>query len=580
MSAGGGLTVGHLVRLGAAMATAGAGLIHLDTAGDHTAHPHLAAFFVLLGGAQLAAAGLLVARPGRVLQRAVVAGTAGVILLWLVTRTTGLPFVPDLRAAEPVGLPDAVATALEGVTLVALGLLAALPRAAMVGVVAAADRARAGMAAAALVVTAPALIVGPGHVHDGDHPAEHQTATGADGDHHGAVSADDAVGDRHAHTAGVVAAGHEAGADGHAGAATDAGPHHALPAVGTGGAGHAHDATHDRGTSPGADPAHATASHTVPGVAAEGIDATVRYGPFTLPPASSDGVRSQNGLLTNVVLTNLARPCDDCFLTMMEPNLVHADGREANYDTGAMLHHTVLAQSWYEDPTCDRNSTIGFAGRRFFASGNERTGAAFPSGYGVFIDDTPWTGIFEIMNHRDVPQTVYFQFHVRYVPAGAAQTKPLTPLWLDVDNCGDSQFAVPAGRTVTDWDWTSSITGRVVLTAGHVHDGGVSITLSNATTRQSLCRSVAGYGTKPAFMGAIDSMSVCGWDRVGTVRAGETLRISALYDTPEALPDVMGIILAFVFETEDLEGGTDAPHEMTHPPEGGTPPPPGHGHGH
>jgi len=242
-----------------------------------------------------------------------------------------------------------------------------------------------------------------------------------------------------------------------------------------------------------------------------------------------------------------------------------ADGSEANLDTGAMLHHNVLFESWHDDLTCARDSAIGFLGRRFFASGNERTGAGFPKDYGLWIDNTPWSGIFEIMNHRDVPQTVYFQLHVRYL-SGSETLKRLTPVWLDVDNCEDSQYAIKAGTTEQAWDWTSSITGRVITTVGHVHDTGVAITLSNGSTGENMCRSVAGYGADPSYMGAIESMSLCSWDRLGTVRQGEKLRITARYQATEAHDDVMGIMMAYVYETKDLSGGTQAPPEMANPP--------------
>ena len=137
-----------------------------------------------------------------------------------------------------------------------------------------------------------------------------------------------------------------------------------------------------------------------------------------------------------------------------------------------------------------------------------------------------------------------------------------------------------AGRTVTTWDWKSTLTGRVVMAAGHVHDGGVAIELANATTGQSMCNSVAGYGNKPAYLGTIDTMSVCSWDRIGTVRKGETLRLNAVYDTKKSLTNVMGIVMAFVYETNDLQGGTPAPRAMTHPETSNDPPPESTAHSH
>src|SRR5581483_1948192 len=91
------------------------------------------------------------------------------------------------------------------------------------------------------------------------------------------------------------------------------------------------------------------------------------------------------------------------------------------------------------------------------------------------------------------------------------------------------------------------------------HDGGIKIDLANETTGQHLCTSYAGYGDKPAYMGNIDSMTTCSWDRLGTVRKGEVLSIDTFYDPPAPQSDVMGIVLAYVYETDDLAGGTPPP---------------------
>ncbi|MGB3100255.1 MAG: hypothetical protein WBB30_13305, partial [Solirubrobacterales bacterium] len=65
---------------------------------------------------------------------------------------------------------------------------------------------------------------------------------------------------------------------------------------------------------------------------------TVSYGPFNTEPSGGHG----HGGGGNVALGNLEKPCDDCYLVGMRPNLVHPDGSTANFDTGAMLHHVVL----------------------------------------------------------------------------------------------------------------------------------------------------------------------------------------------------------------------------------------------
>lgn len=554
-SAGRAIDLERVLLYTAALATGVAGLGHLSAARDHPAHAHIAAFFVVLGVAQVSWAAAVTFRPAPRLVRAGVIGNAAVVAIWVVSRTTGIPLVPGAGDVEAVAIKDAVTTFLELLAIGAGGLLLALPAEARRAIVPSSDRVVGALIAGALLLSLPATLGSNGHgaghgVHgDGVH-AQVAGATTDAGHGHGGEGA--AVHEATGHVADQhvehVAAPEHTGGHGSGGGSTVAAGH----------GGVAHEGHHGSASSSTEPP--------------PGELTSVRYGPFTLPPASSNDAR-HDAVISNTILTQLPPPCRDCYLTSVDFDLVYQDGRSANYDTGAMLHHHVMFDSTEEDPTCSRfGGPIGGAGKRIFASGNERTSGSFPRGFGYYIDNEDWwTGIFEIMNLVEQPQTVWVNVAVHYLPGSDTEVVPVTPVWLDVDNCGDSEIDVPAGRTTTTWDWTSNVTGRIVTTAGHVHDGGTSITLSNATTGAHVCRSVAGYGTKPEYMGHIESMSGCTWDRIGAVRKGEVLRLSTVYDTPEPLEGVMGIMMAFVYETDDLTGGTPAPDSMTSPPEGGTP---------
>jgi hypothetical protein len=304
---------------------------------------------------------------------------------------------------------------------------------------------------------------------------------------------------------------------------------------------------------------------------------TVKVGPFVLAPAPVGTVPNQNR-----VLPEIDKPCSDCFITSVVPHLVYADGSAADMDTGVMLHHLVIVEPGRTDVTCGRTEGIGAAGRRIFASGNERTPITLPDGYGFKVDQERWAGIIELMNHSDQPKTVYFTADVTHVPANTPGMKPVTPVWLDVNNCSDSQYSVPAGKSATPWTWMSTITGRVVAAGGHVHAGGQGLTLDNATTKQRICSSSATYGMDTAGMdgmkgmdspamkamdGMVTKMSTCSWDSLGVLHRGDDLRLTSLYDAPHALRGVMGIMLIAVYETNDLTGGTRAPASMRRTPD-------------
>jgi hypothetical protein len=334
------------------------------------------------------------------------------------------------------------------------------------------------------------------------------------------------------------------------------------------------------GDHPHASPAQPSAAEPPGPEAPQGTWAELRYGPFVVTPAGAGGDADH----ANIAVPSLPKPCSNCFLLEFQPELVYADGTPANLDTGMMLHHAVLFSAGRPDPTCGPEEPFpGKLGQRFFASGNERTPGLFPPGFGYYADAGNWSGIFHVMNHSAGPKSVFFQLKVRWSPAAAGGVRPLTPIWLDMNNCRTSEYAVPAGPSSSHWTWTSNLTGRIVATAGHVHDGGVRTTLTNQTTGRHLCTSWAGWGQKSAFQGSIESMSGCMWDRVGTVQKGEVLDLETVYDAQKDIPDAMGIMMAFVYETDDLAGGTPAPPDIrgeTAPPPASTPPPSGHDHDH
>jgi hypothetical protein len=99
--------------------------------------------------------------------------------------------------------------------------------------------------------------------------------------------------------------------------------------------------------------------------------AAVKYGPYKVKAGEM-----QDGVWT----WNAPKPCEDCYITAMEADLQYPDGRMANIEDGAWLHHIVLHNGmgmWpgtKGDVVC--SGTLLSAGlpypHRIFASGNER----------------------------------------------------------------------------------------------------------------------------------------------------------------------------------------------------------------
>lgn len=584
--------LGQFLVWGAAALSVGAGVIHLSAAGEHfevsLAH---GLFFIVVAGLQLLWAGLIVRRPTSLLLAAGVLGNGLIAAIWLVSRTSGMPFGPGTGIPEPIGLQDGLATAF-GLLIIGAGAYLLLRRRAPAGRPARlnARRALVGVASLVFLLTAltftPLADQGPAHSHGhGDELAAHDGKLA----HGHPASGDHADADKHAADKHAADHAHSDEAHGEMPGSGPSGHAHARPD--SGGAQHADSHSHVSSHSPAAPSESREQAAAAPPAAAFGnpgdLRTTVRYGPFFLPPSSLGGSNIPH---FNRILTNVAKPCEDCYLTGMFPDLVYEDGSSANLDTGPMLHHAVWMQRGRADATCgsEAGTLLGpfsgplTGGERFFAAGNERTGGMLPQGFGYYVSGNPmdvWSLVAELMNYSETARTVYLNLEVTYQPASQGAMKKVTPLWLDQDNCGDSEYPVPAGPYQSEWRWVSNVTGRVVFAAGHVHDGGVKTVLANSATSREICSSVAGYGKKPAYMGSLESMSDCVWDSVGTVRAGETLALTTYYNSTVPADNVMGIMLAYVYETTDLDGGTAPPAGATQaPPEDPTPPPPPHHH--
>jgi hypothetical protein len=171
-------------RTALAVASAGAGLVHLAHAPDHlAAWAPLGAGFVLAGLLQLLLSLVLLVREDR--GWLVVAATGSLLLAgaWGLSRTTGLPFAPG--GAEPVGRADLLCVLLE--LTVAAGALVLLRRATLRS-----DpgrRTRWGVTAvltAAVLSTTGAALAAPAHEHPGGPCPARPVASGVDGDRDGA----------------------------------------------------------------------------------------------------------------------------------------------------------------------------------------------------------------------------------------------------------------------------------------------------------------------------------------------------------------------------------------------------------
>jgi hypothetical protein len=102
-----------------AVASATAGVIHATVCPSHFQESDLyGVFFLLAAAGQLGFAVVVLGRPSRTVLRTGAAATAAVLMLWLATRTVGIPPGPAAGRTEDVGVLDLMATGAETVVVV------------------------------------------------------------------------------------------------------------------------------------------------------------------------------------------------------------------------------------------------------------------------------------------------------------------------------------------------------------------------------------------------------------------------------------------------------------------------------
>jgi hypothetical protein len=325
---------------------------------------------------------------------------------------------------------------------------------------------------------------------------------------------------------------------------------------------------------------------------------TVRWGPFNVPAngstenliAKPGGCSWLVGFFTGCVNMNIEKPCEDCYITKIIPNLVLAGtDTPVNFNTMGMLHHVVNVNWSRPDVTCRPSwfgDTINLLGaveggnERFFAAGNERTVMEVPEGYGYYVGaGDEWGLIIDVMNMMDMDRAYEFEYTFEWVSAADA----VTPVWLDIDQCEDSEVDTPAGYSDIHYTWRSTLNGTIVAIGGHVHDQGIGMTVRNATSGQMICDSRAGYAAggvgEPAGPGPGDAMHPADWDTITAApnpyldladfeghiaamrvcqpdvrirnpwwRRGDRIEMHTQYNHDEATSGDMGIMIAFVDE--------------------------------
>ena len=287
-----------------------------------------------------------------------------------------------------------------------------------------------------------------------------------------------------------------------------------------------------------------------------------RFGPMKVEPG-------RNAIDIDI---QAQRPEVDGWIVGFRPGLVYADSGKSPSVKVVHLHHAVWLVG--DDPL-KLNPT--------FAAGEEKTYFNAPRGFGWrYTTKQTWMINHMIHGLTSQPQEVYITYKLWFIPDSAPEAADITPIrtqWMDVQGLKpypvfnvqrgsgtNGRFTFPddakdpyAGVGYERNRWTATHDGTMVVTAGHLHPGGLwtdlMITRDGVTRR--IFRSRANYYEPRGPVSWDLSLSGSGEQWRVNFKKGDVLSTSATYETRRSSwYEVMGIMVVGVTDAP-VPGGVD-----------------------
>jgi hypothetical protein len=311
-------------------------------------------------------------------------------------------------------------------------------------------------------------------------------------------------------------------------------------------------------------------------------------GPYMVHPGAN---------LILVDTNHVPKPSVDGFMVRMAPNLKYAlpNGKccgKVPYVSVIHLHHGVWLSTGAAG--AGEGNSYGGALYPFMATGEEKTAYDFPQGYGYPVGASDkWILNYMIHNLTAKAREVYINYSIDFVPASdpaSHSITPVHPIWMDVEDHHiypvfnvkehsgvNGKFTFPDmaknpyGSGAPLNEFTIDHPGTLIMTAGHLHPGGLYNTLDlirpgahpsggaipgSEPNSVRLFRSYAHYFDKRGPISWDLAMGATAPSWRPQVKAGDVLRTNVTYNTTRASwYEVMGIMV--VWEAWDGTGGTD-----------------------
>jgi hypothetical protein len=272
-----------------------------------------------------------------------------------------------------------------------------------------------------------------------------------------------------------------------------------------------------------------------------------RIGPYDLAGINQPGWEVKG----NDVMPH---PAGNVAIKGIDFRVVDGDGHHVGLHL-VHLHHIVLLDRSSPDPICPE------VGARFAGTGTERTPLVLPGRFAYRVDaGDVWGSTFHLHTTSATPaEDVYIEYEVQYEPITAqSDFQYTTPYFLDVTGCwsnSGSLYDVPGGGApgsehIASKTYTAPRNGTAVFTGGHIHAGGIDISLTRDATGEDYCTAMAhyegtGHPSHPVF-GQLHDISYC--MQSSEVNAGETFTLRSRYDHQYETLKAMGIMVTHVYE--------------------------------
>jgi len=266
---------------------------------------------------------------------------------------------------------------------------------------------------------------------------------------------------------------------------------------------------------------------------------TLREGPMNLPAHTSHTRAAQPPDVTWTI------PIDG-WLLGYTPKLVDAAGGAV---PGTLLHHTAFWNVNRPDFLCKNKE------EHIFGAGSEMSVWPPIPGYGYRVQKGDQIRI-ETMVYNPTARSypsVWLEVAIQFLPiTSSSPVKSVYPSWIDVQECGNSGYDLPAGKSTKTGFVTLVYSGTLLGVGGHLHDYGRELLLRDAVSQKEIAKLDANVDEQ----GHLISTPIVTFFETGgyPLKRGDRLEVSAAYDNPtgKSIPEgAMGIVVGYFLPEGD-----------------------------